>query len=119
MGQQEGHLVEDSPNANAEPTKGSSTLTAASKGGHVADIVCTVPDCDAQAVLVLNGRPICRPHGEEFAREASIVDGSFRDFLKAPIGEARVLIEGPGPAGLDVVEDASIPDLANGPDPKN
>jgi hypothetical protein len=47
----------------------------------MADIVCTVPECDAQAVLVLNGRPICRPHCEEFAKQASILDGSFRDVL--------------------------------------
>ena len=111
----EGNLAETS--GNAEPTKDSAALTVASKGGHVADISCTVPDCDAQAVLVLNGRPICRPHCEEFAKQASIVDGSFRDFLKAPTDEAWPLVAGPFPTGLDVVEDASTSDVANGPDP--
>ena len=118
MRRPEGDLAEGSPSGNTEPTNGSTSVTAASRGGHVTDIIiCTVPDCDAQAVLVLNGRPICRPHCEEFAKQASIVDGSFRDFLKAPTDEAWPLVAGPLPIGLDVVGDASTSDVANGPDP--
>ena len=104
---------------NEEPTKGSPPLTAASKGDHVADIMCTVPDCDALAVLVLNGRPICRPHCEDFAKQASIVDGSFRDVLKAPAEQPLPMIAGPVPTGPDGVEDVSTSGLPNGPDPTN
>ena len=115
----EGNLAEVPTNGNAEPTDDSTALTPASKAGHAADIICTVPDCDAQAVLVLNGRPICRPHCEEFAKQASIVDGSFRDVLKAPAEEPWPMIAGPLPAGLDVIEDASTSGLPNGPDRTN
>ena len=81
----------------------------------MADIICTVPDCDAQAVLVLNGRPICRLHCEEFAKQASIVDGSFHDVLKGPTDERWPMIAGPFPSGPDVVEDAHNPGLPGWP----
>jgi len=80
------------------------------------NIICTVPDCDAQAVLVLNGRPICRPHCEEFAKQASIVDGSFRDLLKGPADEPLPMIA--GPARVDVVDEANTPTVPKGPDPE-
>ena len=115
----EGNLAEGPTSGNAEPTNSSTALTAEPGGGHVADIVCTVPDCDAQAVLVLNGRAICRPHCEEFAKQASIVDGSFRDVLKAPTDEAWAMIAGPLPTGQDGVVDAGTSGLPNGSDPTN
>jgi len=68
----------------------------------MADILCTVPQCDAQAVLVLNGRPICRPHCEEFAKQAYVLDMSVRDVLKTPPDELPPTVAGllaPGPAG--------------------
>lgn len=79
----------------------------------MADIICTVPDCDAQAVLVLNGGPICRPHCEEFAKQAFILDGSLRDVLKAPTHEPWPMIAAPPPSGLDVAEDANTASLLN------
>src|SRR6185437_9745216 len=51
-----------------------SRLSMPREGGLMADIVCTVPGCDAEAVLVLNGHPICRPHCEEFAKRAEVLD---------------------------------------------
>lgn len=66
----------------------------------MADIVCTVPDCDAQAVLVLNGHPICRPHCEEFASRAEILQAASRDVAKAPAGEVHTIGGGlPGGGG--------------------
>ena len=73
----------------------------------MADIVCTVPDCDAQAVLVLNGRPICRPHCEEFAKQAYVIDGSLRNVLKGPADEPRPIIAGQLPLGRDLEQDGA------------
>lgn len=76
----------------------------------MADIACTVPNCEVQAVLVLNGRPICRPHCEEFAKQAYVLDGSLRDVLKEPADERRPIIAGQLPRGLDLVaDDANTP----------
>jgi hypothetical protein len=93
------------------------SILNATEGGHMADIICTVPDCDAQAVLVLNGRPVCRPHCEELASQAVILDGSFRDVLKGPTDEPWPMIAGPFPSSLAVEKDAGTPSLSNGPDP--
>jgi hypothetical protein len=81
----------------------------AAQEGHMADIICTVPNCEAQAVLVLNGRPICRPHCEDFAKQASILDGSFRDVLKEPTDGPRPIIAGQLPSGRDLAEDVNTP----------
>lgn len=74
----------------------------------MADIICTVPDCDAEAVLVLNGHPVCRPHCEEFAKQASILDGSVRDVLQEPAEDPRPIIAGQLPSGRDLA-DADTP----------
>ncbi|HLG73541.1 MAG TPA: hypothetical protein VK009_24245 [Chloroflexota bacterium] len=68
-------------------------------------------------MLVLNGRPICRPHCEEFAQQASIIGGSFRDLLKGPADEPLPMIAGPFPTTVDVVEEANASTAPNGPDP--
>lgn len=67
----------------------------------MSDIICTVPDCGAEAVLVLNGRPVCRPHCEEFAKQAVILDGSVRDITTEPAVEPRPIIAGELPSGRD------------------
>lgn len=51
----------------------------------MADIVCTVPGCDAEAVLVLNGNPICRPHCEEFVKRAEVLDAPPDGVLTQPV----------------------------------
>lgn len=75
----------------------------------MADIICTVPGCEAQAVLVLNGSPICRLHCEEFAQHASIVDGSFRDVLTAPPDGPRPIIAGLLPSNVQPKDDPNAP----------
>lgn len=66
-------------------------------------------------MLVLNGRPICRPHCEEFAKQASIIDGSFRDVLKDASDEPWPMIAGPRLGGLDVAVDANAPESVERP----
>ena len=55
----------------------------------MADIVCTVPNCDARAVLVLNGNPICRPHCEEFVRRAEVIEAPEGEVLTERAGDLK------------------------------
>ena len=60
----------------------------------MADIVCTVPKCDAQAVLVLNGNPICRAHCEEFVRRAEVIEAPEGEVLTEQAGDPKRSIAG-------------------------
>jgi hypothetical protein len=75
----------------------------------MADIMCTVPDCAAQAVLVLNGHPICRLHCEQFAKQASILEGSLRDVRPEPVEGPRPIGAAQLPAGLDLPDSSDRP----------
>src|SRR5690348_15909025 len=67
----------------------------------MADIICTVPDCEAQAVLVLNGQPICRPHCEEFMKHAEVLDVNPREVSRDGSDELRANIAGLLPCVVD------------------
>ena len=75
----------------------------------MADVTCTVPECAAQATLVLNGHPICRPHREEFAERAHVLDASMRDVVNERDDEARWGVAGQLPSGPTVVEGEAKP----------
>ena len=45
----------------------------------MAGIACTVPGCEAEAVIVLNNHPVCRTHCEELAGRAEILDIKIQD----------------------------------------
>ncbi len=61
----------------------------------MAHIVCSVPGCRAEAIIVLNNQPVCRSHCEEFAKHALVLGMSVRDVLKQPLTEPARTIAAP------------------------
>ena len=75
----------------------------------MADIMCTVPDCEAQAVLVLNSHPICRTHCEEFVKHAEVLDVDPHDVSTDVSDELRPNIAGLLPRGVDSAQHDEAP----------